>query len=448
MQPAVRFASTSDGVSIAYAVHGEGPPLVFTRGWISHLELHWLDPDYRTFMEALGRHFTVVRFDMRGNGMSDRDVTGRLSLDELVLDLEAVVAKTDLGPAIHFATCYGGPIAARFAARHPDLVTRLVLDGTYPLGADVATEAVRESVLSTVRLLASNPRAAIVMLSHYTSPGESDRSAARGERTRRSITADVAEELYALAFTLDVTDDLQAIEAPTLVTHRRESYAVRVELGRRVAALVRDATFVSSNGVAHNPWEGDATATLNAMGEFLDVPLSVDYHPRVTVRPTVVLFSDIVDSTAMTSRVGDERAHEVVRTHNTIVARCLDPRGGRLVKATGDGAMAEFPSVSQALGCAVDLQLSLAAHSAEHPESEINVRIGINAGEPLSEDDDLHGLVVTSAARICDQGAGGDIIVSNVVRELALGKGYVFEALGPTSLRGMPEPVELFRVKY
>jgi len=448
MQPAVRFASTSDGVSIAFAVHGHGPPLVFTRGWISHLDLHWLDPDFRLFMEALGRHFTVVRYDMRGNGLSDRDVTGRLSLDELMLDLEAVLAKTDVGAATHFATCYGGPIAARFAAKHPELVTRLMLDGTYPRGADVATEIVRESVLSTVRLLASNPRAATTMLGHYTSPVASDLSDVRAERTRRAINGEVAEELYALAFALDVTDDLRAITAPTLVTHRRKSYAVRVELGQRVAALVPDAMFVASDGAAHNPWEGDATPVLAAMGEFLCAPLTDGYHPRVTVRPTVVLFSDIVDSTGMTSRIGDARARTIVRAHNAIVARCLDARGGRLVKATGDGAMAEFPSVSQAVGCAVDVQLSLAAHSAERPDEAIQVRIGINAGEPLSEDDDLHGLVVSTAARICDQGKGGDIIVSNVVRELAVGKGYAFVGLGPTALRGIGEPIELFRVEY
>jgi adenylate cyclase len=104
--------------------------------------------------------------------------------------------------------------------------------------------------------------------------------------------------------------------------------------------------------------------------------------------------------------------------------------------------------VSQALGCAVDLQLSFAAHSAEHPDEPISVRIGINAGEPLSEDDDLHGLVVATAARICDQGSAGDITVSNVVRELAVGKGYTFVGLGPVPLRGIPDPVQLYRVEY
>ena len=448
MQPAVRFAVTEDGVNIAYAVHGAGPPLIFVRGWISHVELHWLDPDFRSFMEALARHFTLVRYDMRGNGLSDRDVTGRVSLDELVLDLEAVLAKTGMRPATFFATCYGGPILARYAARHPESVSKLMLDGTYARGPDVATDSVREALLSNVKLLGTHPGAAMTMLSHYTSPQATDLRGERAERTRRSIDSDVALELYELAFELDVTEDLRAITAPALVTHRRRSYAVPIALGQRVAALLPDATFTASDGTEHNPWEGDSTKVLEAMGEFLGAPLLDGYHPRVTVRPTVVLFSDIVDSTGLTSRVGDVKAHEIVRAHNTIVARCLDARGGRLVKATGDGAMAEFPSVSQALGCAIDVQLSLAAHSAEHPEESVRIRIGINAGEPLSEDDDLHGIVVTSAARICDRGAAGEILVSNVVRELAVGKGYTFHDLGRTVLRGVTEPVRLFRVEY
>lgn len=448
MQPPVRFAVTEDDVSIAYAVHGEGPPLVFVRGWISHLDLMWLDPDFRSFMEALGRHFTVIRYDVRGNGLSDRDVTGRLSLDELVLDLEAVVAKVDPGPAVFYATCYGGPIAARFIAQHPDAPTRVILDGTYARGPEVTTDNVRESVLATVRLLESQPRAATTMLDFFTHPAESDLREERVSRTRRAIGGEVATELYTLAFEIDVTEDLRAIRVPTLVTHRRGSHVVTSTLGQRVAALVPDATFVADEGTHHNPWESDATSLLDAMGKFLGVDLTEGYQPRVVVRPTVVLFSDIEDSTSINSRVGDATAQEMVRAHKAIVARCLDARGGRLVKGTGDGAMAEFPSVSQALGCAIDLQLSFADHSLDNPDRPIRVRIGINAGEPLSEDDDLHGVVVSSASRICDHGSGGDILVSNVVRELAVGKGYSFQDLGVVTLRGITEPVHLFRVEY
>ena len=447
--PPIRFALTEDEVSIAYSVHGDGPPLVFVRGWISHLDLQWLFPDYRLFMEALGRHYTVIRYDLRGNGLSEREVS-RLTLDDLALDLFAVLEANNLDRATFFATCYGGPILARFATSAPDAIERVMFDGTYARGTDLGTAEMRESVLATVKLMQSQPGMAATMLGYYTHPDASDR--AREDRRlqlgRDSINADTATALYQLSFDLDASKDLIQMTAPTLVTHRRDSKAVPVDLGRRVAALVPDATFVAQEGRETNPWDGDATEVLRAMGDFLGAPLADGYFPRVTVRPTVILFSDMVSSTSTTSALGDSIAHEINRAFHAISRACLDTRGGRLVKSTGDGVMAEFPSVSQAVGCAVDMQTTFAAFTAEHPERELNVRIGINAGEPVSDDDDLHGLVVSTAARICDYGEGGEIIVSNVVRELAIGKGFTFEDRGRAALKGLPEAIQLFRVTY
>jgi class 3 adenylate cyclase/pimeloyl-ACP methyl ester carboxylesterase len=450
MPPPIRFALTEDEVSIAYSVHGSGPPLVFVRGWISHLDLQWLFPDYRLFMEALGRHFTVIRYDMRGNGLSERNVVGRLTLDDLALDLHAVTDAIGVGPAAYLATCYGGAIVARFARQAPGLVERLILDGTYARGEDLGSKEMRESVLSTVKLLESSPGMATTMLGYYTHPEGSDsqRTDGRDRLGREAITADVAGELYALSFDLDISKDLINLDMPTLVTHRRDSKSVPVALGRRVAALVPNATFVATEGRPHNPWDGDATEVLSVMGEFLGLRLGEGYHPRVVVRPTVILFSDIVESTESAARLGDSAAHEGTRAFQAITRQCLEMRGGRLVKSMGDGAMAEFPSVSQGIGCAIDMQHAFATFAAENPDLNLHVRIGINAGEPLSEDDDLHGLVVSTAARICDQGLGSEILVSNVVRELAVGKGFSFIDRGTANLKGIAEPVHLFRVEY
>ena len=442
MPPPIRFALTEDEVSIAYSVHGSGPPLMFVRGWISNLDLQWLFPDYRMFMEALGRHFTVIRYDLRGNGLSERKVAGRLSLDDLALDLQAVMTAAGVYSAPLFATCYGGPIAARFARQNPAAVERLVLDNTYSRGDDLETvPGTRESVLSSVKLLQSQPGAASMMLGYYTDPERRERSEQLDRFARDSIAADVAQELYAMSFELDVTKDYINVDVPTLVTHRRKSRAVPVDLGRRVAALVPDATFVAQEGTHTNPWDRDASALLKAVGDFLGAPLAEGYYPRVAVRPTVILFSDMVDSTETTSHIGDNAAQEINRAFHSISRDCLDTRGGRLVKSMGDGLMAEFPSVSQALGCAIDMQTTFAA-------MPFSVRIGINAGEPVSEDDDLHGLVVSTAARICDQGLANEILVSNVVRELAINKGFSFVDRGQAQLKGIDDSVRLYRVEY
>ncbi|MEY2468432.1 MAG: hypothetical protein QOF21_1130, partial [Actinomycetota bacterium] len=334
--------------------------------------------------------------------------------------------------------------------QHPEVIERVILDSTYARGEDLGPPEMRESVLATVKLMQSQPGMAATMLGYYTHPDAGDRTRddRRFQLGREAINADAASALYTLSFDLDVSKDFIGLRAPALVTHRRASRAVKVELGRRVAALVPDAIFVAQEGRQTNPWDDDATAVLETMGEFLHVPLTDGYFPRVTVRPTVILFSDIVNSTGVTSSLGDSAAHEIVRAFHAISRQCLETRGGRLIKSMGDGVMAEFPSVSQALGCAVDLQLAFAAFAADHAERPMSVRIGINAGEPVSDDDDLHGLVVSTTSRICDQGEGGDIIVSNVVRELAVGKGFTFEDRGAAALKGVGEPVHLYRVAY
>ena len=447
MHPPTRYASASDGVRVAYASHGTGPPLVFVRGWISHLDAMWDDPEFRPFMEALGAHFTDTRYDLRGCGLSDRKPAS-MELDDLVLDLEAVMDRVDPAPVVLYGVCYGGLIAARFAAKHPERVAKLVLDGTYAKGDDISTPQMRDSVLAMIRMLDEQPRAAHAMLDFFTNPDGGDLREQRLARTRKAIGGDAAARLYELSFAVDLTPDLRSLEMPTLVLHRTRTQAIPFVNGQHVAALVRDATFVATEGAAHNPWEGDARAPLAAMARFLGVPVDRDFRQRTSARPTVILFTDMEGSTATTVRVGDDRAQEIVRAHNALVREGLDGRGGRVVKSTGDGVMAEFSSVSSAVHAAIDIQRALDAHNAENPDSSIRVRMGINAGEPVSEDDDLHGIVVSTASRICDQARAGEILVSNVVRELATGKQLDFTDAGTFELKGLQEPLRLYRVGF
>ncbi len=436
MAPPIRFALTEDEVSIAYTVHGDGPPLVYVRGWISHLDVQWAYPDYRLFMEALGRRFTVIRFDMRGNGLSQRNVEGRLSLDDLALDILAIIDATGIDRATFLATCYGGPIFARFATMQPTAVERVILDGVYARGQELGPAELRDSILATVRLMKSQPKATLSLLDHFTNPRGN--TPERNQDMGHAIEAHVAEALYELSFDLDVTKDFLSLLAPALVTHRQRSKAVPVEHGRTVASLIPNALFATQEGSSTNPWNGDATELLDTMGAFLGVDLVTSYQPRAALRPTVVLFSDIVESTSTTARLGDTDAHTLNRRFHALSKQAIDGRGGHFIKSMGDGVMAEFPSVSQAVGCAIDMQ---------HAFGEIPVRIGINAGEPVSEDDDLHGIVVSTAARVCAQGDTGEILVSNVVRELASGKGFVFEPIGERHLKGIGD-VPLYKVAY
>jgi class 3 adenylate cyclase len=155
-----------------------------------------------------------------------------------------------------------------------------------------------------------------------------------------------------------------------------------------------------------------------------------------------VMFTDIEGSTDISTREGDARVMEIVREHDRVVRACLESCGGREVKHTGDGILASFVSVSRAIDCALQIQAAVAASTVR-----FRVRVGLSAGEPVSESDDLYGAAVNLAARACAVAAGGQVLVSNAVKELAIGKARQFTALEPMQLKGFAEPVQLYELR-
>jgi len=154
-----------------------------------------------------------------------------------------------------------------------------------------------------------------------------------------------------------------------------------------------------------------------------------------------VLFTDIVGSTDMTGRLGDEAALAVISTHDRIVRGALASTGGTLIKHTGDGMMVAFVSAVSAVRCGIDVLKTLSAHRVSNPDIPLSVRIGLAAGEPIEQDNDLFGATVQLAARLCAHAEPHQILVSNVVAELCIGKLMPFEEIGALTLKGFSEPV-------
>src|SRR6266478_2548592 len=161
-----------------------------------------------------------------------------------------------------------------------------------------------------------------------------------------------------------------------------------------------------------------------------------------------ILFTDIVDSTALTQTLGDDAAMALLDTHNTVVRNALGGSGGREVKHTGDGIMASFASAAAAVKCATQIQRELAKHQQEHTEHSLKVRIGAAAGEPVEREHDLLGETVQLAARLCSHALPKQILVSNVVAELCLGKGLSFQDMGEVVLKGFDRPVRAHAVAW
>ncbi|HEY6153507.1 MAG TPA: nickel-binding protein [Candidatus Udaeobacter sp.] len=154
-----------------------------------------------------------------------------------------------------------------------------------------------------------------------------------------------------------------------------------------------------------------------------------------------VLFTDVVNSTILTQSLGDEAALAILGVHDAIVRDALSASGGREIKHTGDGIMASFVSAAGAVRCAIQIQRELDKHAQANPMSALKVRVGAAVGEPVEQHNDLFGSTVQLAARLCSHAQPEQILVSNTIAELCLGKGLLFEDVGEVTLKGFNSPV-------
>src|SRR5262245_53785083 len=154
-----------------------------------------------------------------------------------------------------------------------------------------------------------------------------------------------------------------------------------------------------------------------------------------------VLFTDVVNSTFLTQSLGDEAALAILGVHDTIVRDALSALGGREIKHTGDGIMASFVSVAAAVRCAIQIQRELAKHGQKDSKHGLKVRVGAAVGEPVEQNNDLFGSTVQLAARLCTHAQPEQILVSNAIAELCIGKGLSFEDVGEVTLKGFGSPI-------
>ena len=251
------FATSADGTHIAWARHGSGPPLVRVGTWLTHLDLDWSSPLWRHWLGALGERFTVVRYDDRGSGLSDRD-PGEYSLTAWRADLEAVVDAARLRTFTLLGMSQGGAVAIDFARAHPEKVTNLVLYGAYAQGAtaraatveDRAERALREQLIK-VGWGRADPVYRRVFTSTFI-PGASEAQLRWfDELQQRSMSPEAALASSRARAALDVTSAAKAVTARTLVLHADGDRAVPFEQGRLLAGLIPSAQLVPLHSANH-----------------------------------------------------------------------------------------------------------------------------------------------------------------------------------------------------
>jgi pimeloyl-ACP methyl ester carboxylesterase len=423
-------------VNIAYQIAGEGTAdVLMIPGWVTHLALDWHEPRWVGWFERMTAFARIVRFDKRGTGMSDRS-PGTPTADERMADAAAVMDAAGLGRAHVLGWSEGGPLGVMVAAAYPERVQSLILYGTqarfsrrddYPFGEEESEDRYGELERSwgseqlAREFIPDADPAAIKRLAAYYQAGASPNAAAALARANAAM---------------DVRGLLASIRVPTLVLNREHDPVAPGETGRYLAERIPASRFIQLPGSAHAPWLGDAERFCTEVEHFVTGVRPVEREPGAV---RTILHCDIVDSTARATSLGDERWGELLADYDKTAERAVGAHGGRIVDRTGDGFMAAFEGPVSAIRAARRLQ-----HDAQ--ELDLQIRAGLHIGEVREEGGLLRGIAVHVAARVMSEAGGGEILVSETVRDVVAGANLSFSDRGAHELKGIEGQRHLFAV--
>jgi class 3 adenylate cyclase len=434
IEPRIQYLRTSDGVTIAYYVAGGGPPLVKLSSLpLAHLQLEWQAGEHE-MAELIGAQRTYIRYDARGFGLSDRDI-GDFSLDAMVRDLEALADHLSLERFQLMAAGLGAPIALAYAAKHPAQVSHLEL-GFYGSGREIPDEQLN----GIMALGDQNWELATETLTHAVlgwAHGEMAHEVA--EIMRHSTTPAGMRTFIRQARGWNAEELLPRITASTLIVVRRSGSQPDLAEGRRAAGFIPNARLLALEGDVERA-QDDELAAIWAF--FSDGQELLRAAPEAAPVTATILFTDIVDSTGLTEKLGDAHFREHAKELDEALRAVIRASGGAVVegKVLGDGVMAVFTSARQA----IDAALRCVAASAD---TELRLHLGIHAGDVIRDGTNVYGGAVNIAARVAADSAPGEILVTDVVRALARTSASVgFDDRGERVLRGIAEPQRLYAV--
>jgi pimeloyl-ACP methyl ester carboxylesterase/DNA-binding CsgD family transcriptional regulator len=256
LKHAIRFCTAPDGVGLAYAIEGDGPPLVKAGNWMTHLDYDRQSPVWRHWVRELSRGHALIRYDERGCGLSDRQFNGTPTLDTYVDDLAAVADAAGLERFVLFGVSGGGPTAIEYAVRNPGRVSHLILCGTYTRGRYRRGEKETEESRLLIDLMrvgwgGAEPAFRQVFSSFFIPSAGEEQKRWYDEMQQASSSGEMAARLWLSNTQIDITDTARRVTQPALVLHGRHDRAVPYEEGRRLASLMPDARFVTLESDNH-----------------------------------------------------------------------------------------------------------------------------------------------------------------------------------------------------
>lgn len=441
--PPLRYVDTGAG-HIAYQVFGDGPvDLVYKTALDSHTLAMWDSPLVGRFFDRLASFSRVVTFDWRGSGASDPVLDGRLNtMDVLMDDIGYVIDAAELKDVVLVGDREAGPTTCLYAATHPSNVRGLVLVNSFahmlrsdgydigfpPDAFEHLVEWMREHWGKDDYFLSTAPSI------------EQDMQLRRwlGRMLQYAAAPGSIERIMSFYRETDVRDILSSISAPTMVITRSEASYYRPAYSKYLAERIPKATLVELPGADTAPFfAGDVDPVLNAIEEFVTGSTT---HTQTTRTLATVLFTDIIDSTATASRVGDQAWLDTLTMLDRSMRDHVAHFRGDVVKNTGDGLLAVFDGPTRATECAqvlVDAGARLG----------IDVRAGLHTGEiERQPDGDVMGIAVHIASRVTGTRKTAGVTVSSTVRGLTAGSRLNFADLGTHDLKGVPEPWHLYEL--
>jgi class 3 adenylate cyclase/pimeloyl-ACP methyl ester carboxylesterase len=442
--PETRYTRSADGTNLAYQMSGVGPlDLVFLQGVAIPIDLLSEDPGFARVRRRLDSFSRTLWFDRRGWGASEGDPWDSLAGEVFDADLTAVIDAVGFErPALVGEGTTAGR-AIHFSATHPDRLSALVLvnsfahyvrEDDYPWGHPSEN---RDRYVRAIKEIWTGGRTAALEVLAPSRVADDRFRAWYARSTRVGAGPDLVAGVLWANFAADLRSLLPSISVPTLVVHREGNRHIHLGAGRYLAEHIPDARFVVLPGDDHFFFAGDTDALVDEIEEFLTGSRGEAEGDVLTM---TVLFTDIVASTEHEAEVGPREWSRLTDHHDAMVRAALLRHRGHKVRSTGDGFLATFDATGRALRCASDI-----VDGAK--ELGLDVRAGVHTGEVEKRGDDIGGIVVNIAKRVCDLSGPGQVLVSEMVRGIMVGTNIQFRDQGEHELKGVPGTWRLFSVE-
>ena len=440
MRIETHYAKSGD-VNIAYQVAGDGPrDLVVVPGWISNIDLFWDEPHVAQFFKRLASFSRLILFDKRGTGLSDR-VLDMPNLETRMDDVRAVMDAVSSERASLFGWSEGGPMCALFAATYPQRTTALIMSGSYARrmwAPDCTWGTPRETWDAFLDALVRDWGGTIGLDERAPSlAGDAQFRDWWARFVRQSASPSAGRAIWSIIADIDVRHVLPAIRVPTLIIHNTGDRNVPVEHSRYMAERIPGAKYVELPGIDHTPYVGNSDMILDEIEEFLT---GVRRGPEPDRILATVLFTDIVDATRKAVELGDRRWRDLLEAHHALVRERLVQFRGREIDTAGDGFLAAFDGPARGVRAARAIVDGVKRLGLE-------VRAGLHTGECEVSGSKLTGVAVHIGARIAALAKGGEVLISNTVKDLVAGSGLVFDDRGLQTLKGVPGESRLFALR-